>query len=312
MRKAELTADDQERSRVLPVRRAKPPRGSLSGRVVRTFFRSPKMMRSTEATARDTWQLIHDDALDDVSTEEELHALILQAARTCRAPHADVVRRIVGMKLSEGEAKAFIERLGPHLRAMTCALGRRVFVRVAALDLLTTRRTSKNVESPIVITPSLLEHALEEASADALTGLPQRAHFMNLLKHELRQRKRRQIVVAFLDLDRLKHVNDTFGHARGDEALKALARCGRSALRHGDVLARIGGDEFGLMLVDVGEEEAGAIIARLRERFEEATKALGTSFSAGIVVAEPGESPQSLLARSDAAMYREKRARAKA
>jgi diguanylate cyclase (GGDEF)-like protein len=313
-RKAELTEAGRDRA---SVRRAKAPsRGFRGGRQSRMFTRSPlpmqrepKSLHSEATKKKDAWQLIHDDWLARIASEEELDALVKNLARTSRTPNADVVRGLVGMSLSESEAKSFVDRLGPHLQTMTRALGRRVHARVAALDLLTTRPPKKS-ESPIVVTPSLLERALEEASSDAVTGLPQRAHFMNLLRHELRQRRRRAVTVAFLDVDRLKHVNDTHGHARGDEVLKALARCGRTALREGDVFARIGGDEFALMLVDVSDAEARTIIARLRERFEDVTRTVGTSFSAGIVVAQEGESAAALLGRSDAAMYREKRARA--
>jgi diguanylate cyclase (GGDEF)-like protein len=89
-----------------------------------------------------------------------------------------------------------------------------------------------------------------------------------------------------------------------------MAEAARTVLRRGDVLARLGGDEFGLMLVDVSPDEAAAALARLRTRFEELTSDVGTSFSAGIAVASPGATADDLIARADAAMYEEKRARA--
>jgi diguanylate cyclase (GGDEF)-like protein len=104
-------------------------------------------------------------------------------------------------------------------------------------------------------------------------------------------------------------VNDTHGHARGDDVLRALARAGRVALRHGDLLARVGGDEFAILLLDVTPEEAEAAVRRLRDRFEARTATLGVSFSAGIAISLPGESAEDLLARADAEMYRDKRER---
>src|SRR5690606_10052373 len=109
--------------------------------------------------------------------------------------------------------------------------------------------------------------------------------------------------------DGFKRVNDTHGHARGDEVLRALAVSARVVLRHGDVFARIGGDEFAVMLFDAAPEEAEVVVRRLREHFEASTAPLGTSFSTGIVAAHPGEVAEDLLMRADAAMYRDKRRR---
>ena len=96
------------------------------------------------------------------------------------------------------------------------------------------------------------------------------------------------------------------------EFLRRLARVGSHTIRHADVLARIGGDEFALLLVeadgDIGRI-AASVVDRLRKRFETRTASYGTSFSAGIAIAEPGESAEDVLARADAAMYREKHAR---
>ena len=258
----------------------------------------------TEADA--AWQLLRDDPFVRIRTDEELEKLVAEAAERSATPFSDVLRRMLGMeRLGEEEARAMFRRVVEHRRRMARALGRPVHVRVAALDLLTTQRD----ESPLVVTPSMLERALEEASADAVTGLPQRAHFLSLLRHELRQRRRRNVAVVFLDLDGFKRVNDTRGHAQGDEVLRTVARVGRGVLRAGDVLARIGGDEFAVLLVDVSPAEAHAVVDRFRVQFEARTAALGTSFSAGIVVAQPGDTADELLSRADAAMYRQKRTR---
>jgi len=259
------------------------------------------------------WKLIHDDPFDRARTDEELAAIVATYAARSAQPYGDVLRALVGLEdMEEGEARAFFERVLEHRRRLAKTLGRAVHVRVAALDMLTTRppKTATRHDShPLVVTSSLLEKALEEATLDTLTGLPQRGQFMNLLRHELRQRKRRSLTVAFLDLDGFKRVNDEHGHARGDEVLQALARSARVVLRQGDVLARLGGDEFAVLLLDASPEEADAAIGRLREHFEEMTATYGTSFSAGIATATPGEPAEALLMRADDAMYRQKRAR---
>jgi diguanylate cyclase (GGDEF)-like protein len=260
-----------------------------------------------------TFDLLRDDLFDRIRSEADLDALVQRVASSSATPYADLVRRMVGMEgLDENDARAFFRRIVDHWRRLARTLGRAVHIRVAALDLLTHRATRTGIRRdsrPILVTPSMLERALDEANTDALTGLPQRGQFMNLLRHELRQRKPRSVAVVYVDLDGFKNVNDTFGHAKGDDVLKLLARVGRATLRHGDVLARIGGDEFGLMLVDLSLEEATLAVGRLRERFEVRAQTLGVSFSAGVVLVEAGDSPEGVLARADAAMYRDKRSR---
>lgn len=259
---------------------------------------------------REGW---HEDWFDRAHSDEELEALVAEVASTTRTPHVEILRRMVGIdELDEAEAKLLFRRVVEHRRRLSKALGRAVHVRVAALDWLTTRKrhAGERETHPIVVTPSLIERALEKASADPVTGLPQRAHFVNLVKHELRQRRRRNVAVAFVDLDGFKRVNDTFGHARGDDVLRMLASVARVTLRTGDVIARMGGDEFALLLLDVNPHEADAIVRRLRARFEARTERYGTSFSAGIALVEAGDTPESILVRADAKMYRNKRSRA--
>jgi diguanylate cyclase (GGDEF)-like protein len=264
----------------------------------------------------EAWQLIHDDPFDRATTDEDIERVVTSIAARSATPYTEVLRRLVGLEhMTEVEAKTFVRRVLDHRRAIADTLGRPVHIRVAALDLLTTapaKSTTRHDSHPIIVTPSLLEKAFEVATADGVTGLPQRAHFMNLLRHELRQRKRRSVCVAFVDLDGFKRVNDRYGHARGDEVLRTLAASARGSLREGDVLARIGGDEFAVLLLDASPAEADAALRRLRDRFEALTAPLGTSFSAGIAVAGVGEPAERVVMRADQAMYRQKRSRAAA
>lgn len=271
---------------------------------------SPPNGRHPESDA--AWQLIRDDVFDAICDGAELERFLAERGVASAEPHADLMRLLLGMSLREGEARALYLRVLEHHREMTRVLGRPVHIRVAALDLLTSRpasRKSPRESRPIMVAPALLERALEEAGADAVTGLPRGGHFMNLLQHELRQRRRR-VTVVFIDLDGFKLVNDVHGHARGDEVLRIVAAAGRSVLRRGDVLARIGGDEFGLMLVDASLEESQAAVVRLRSRFEELTAPLATSFSAGIAIADDASTADQLIACADRAMYEDKRVRA--
>ena len=319
-RKAEVASIGTRRppaSAARPSRLARPPlvrsRRPFGARLLRDGD-APASTRGDADTR--AWQLIHDDPFDRATTEDEIARVVRSFAARGSTPYTEVLRRLVGVDyMDELEAQAFFVRVGEHRRAMAQALGRSIHIRVAALDLLTTRSASpsqgtRRDSHPIIVTPSLLEKAFEVASADAITGLPQRAHFTNLLRHELRQRKRRSVCVAFIDLDGFKRVNDLHGHSRGDEVLRALARSARGSLREGDVLARIGGDEFAILLLDASPAEAEAVLTRLRDRFEALTAPLGTSFSAGIAVAGTSEPAERVIMRADQAMYRQKRARA--
>jgi diguanylate cyclase (GGDEF)-like protein len=294
------------------------PRGSrLSNRP------SPSPALRTPSNApngREAWQLIHDDPFDRTTSDEEIESAVAVIAARSVAPYTEVLRRLVGAEdMTESDARSFFQDVLARRREIAAALGRPVHIRVAALDLLTaqtnepappTNSRARRDSHPIIVTPSLLEKAFEVATADGLTGLPQRVHFMNLLRHEQRQRKRRSVCVAYIDLDGFKRVNDEHGHARGDEVLRTLALSARSSLREGDVLARIGGDEFAVLLLGASPDEAELVVQRLRTTFEQASAPLGTSFSAGIVFAHPGERAESVVMRADQEMYVQKRRRA--
>ncbi|MBS3941253.1 MAG: diguanylate cyclase [Actinobacteria bacterium] len=158
--------------------------------------------------------------------------------------------------------------------------------------------------------------ALEaRATQDALTGLPNRAALFDQLDLLLGQRQRTGIAVAFIDLDDFKPINDRFGHRRGDEVLAHVAEQLRATIRQGDLVARIGGDEF----VVIGEADSADTAARLGERIDAALRGevvLGEatvtlSASVGMAFVGPDERPDAddLLSRADAAMYEVKRDR---
>jgi diguanylate cyclase (GGDEF)-like protein/PAS domain S-box-containing protein len=156
-----------------------------------------------------------------------------------------------------------------------------------------------------------------QATHDRLTGLPNRYLLQDRIDQAIRQAAREKTLVGmlFIDLDRLKQVNDTLGHQAGDELIRIIARRLRSCLRTGDTVARIGGDEFVLLLPSLLAEEA---MVHARRRVLEATSApcqidgeeVATSCSVGAsLYPNDGVDAETLLRRADEAMYVEKQAR---
>ena len=107
-------------------------------------------------------------------------------------------------------------------------------------------------------------------TTDYLTGATNRAHFGEIGDREVSRHHRygSSLSVVMLDIDHFKRVNDTFGHAIGDETLRALAKSCRAELRGTDVLARLGGEEFALLLPGTTLEEAADLAERLRRCVE--------------------------------------------
>lgn len=156
----------------------------------------------------------------------------------------------------------------------------------------------------------------EMAYHDALTGLPNRRLFFDRLTMAISHAERNQerLAIMMLDLDRFKDVNDTFGHITGDVLLKAVAERLISILRKGDTIARMGGDEFLLILPEVDKTEDSDIIARkIIEIFQEAyvldERQISITTSIGIsIYPDNGTDVDTLLRNADIAMYDAKKA----
>jgi diguanylate cyclase (GGDEF)-like protein len=147
----------------------------------------------------------------------------------------------------------------------------------------------------------LLSQLTDMASTDSLTGLPNRRAWETNLNRMLLERE--SFVLAMLDLDHFKDFNDSRGHPAGDRLLKETAIAWREELRSGDFLARIGGEEFALLLPHCATEDALTVVDRLRSRVR-----YEQTCSAGIVVQEAGESGEDLMRRVDEALYAAKTA----
>lgn len=152
-----------------------------------------------------------------------------------------------------------------------------------------------------------------QATHDPLTGLPNRA----LLEDRLLQAGARHVrntgdlAVLYIDLDGFKDVNDSLGHHAGDEALRIVAHRLISIVRPSDTVARVGGDEFVIVLEGLGERRAEDLAAEIVRQLAQPIALQGTTHhlgaSVGLAVARPGEAPLEIIGRADAAMYQQKR-----
>jgi diguanylate cyclase (GGDEF)-like protein/PAS domain S-box-containing protein len=152
-----------------------------------------------------------------------------------------------------------------------------------------------------------------KAYHDALTHLPNRALFLDRLSIALAQAKRTEgcMAVLFLDLDNMKGINDTFGHATGDRVLQAIGQRVTECVRAGDTVARVGGDEFMILLSVTATEDAQAVAQAILARISQPLLIdndelyLTTSIGLALYPAD-GDDAETLMRRADASMYRVK------
>ena len=153
------------------------------------------------------------------------------------------------------------------------------------------------------------EEVYKIAALDSLTGLYNRQSGEQRLAEEISrsQRHSRPLTILMLDLNGLKHINDTFGHAAGDAALKHFAERLQSAIRGSDVAIRLGGDEFLVLLPECKVSELQLVLGRLDGILADFDgKEIPIGFAAGWADYFPGESAKSMMVRADQALYADK------
>jgi two-component system, cell cycle response regulator len=160
----------------------------------------------------------------------------------------------------------------------------------------------------------MLEQVRQLAVADELTGLVNRRGFMLLAEHQrsLADRKGTALSLVFIDIDRFKSINDTFGHEEGDRALKELAHLLQRTFRRSDVVARIGGDEFIIMMPDINPEGMQIVLDRVRNNLAAFNHENGfpwrLSISLGVALYDSAYpvTLEALMASADQSMYQAK------
>jgi len=158
-----------------------------------------------------------------------------------------------------------------------------------------------------------LHSRLKESEYDELTGIFTRRRILEVLEHEKIRcdRGAGPLCIGMLDIDRFKHVNDSFGHAAGDEVLRRSVDVAQKELRAIDFMGRFGGEEFLLVLTQTGLDGARECVERVRNQtartgFNLSGSDRNMTVSIGVAQYRPGESIRETLERADAALYRAK------
>jgi diguanylate cyclase (GGDEF)-like protein len=169
----------------------------------------------------------------------------------------------------------------------------------------------------LVIRKKQEEKLVTISLTDELTGIYNRRGFFNLAEYQLiiAKRKKKKALIMYLDVDKFKEINDTFGHGEGDNVLIDIANILKESYRESDIIARIGGDEFIVLLIEAAEESRNKIIERLHTNLDihnaNNSTIYNLSVSVGMTYYDPAHpcSISDLLKRVDKLMYQQKKQR---
>ena len=213
-----------------------------------------------------------------------------------------------------------LDLLKVHEKPRSTLQLRRVDHNVVEVEFFASDIRFNDVDSVMNVAHDITERLLHEkaikhqATHDQLTGLPNRSLFLDRLAQAIRRAERRKemLAVVFVDLDKFKQINDTLGHAVGDELLRTVAGTLRHCVRDFDTVARLGGDEFVLLLDSpLGDTTPGMIAERIGERLAHPVLLAGQEHiitgSMGLsLYPNDGSQAEVLLRQADIAMYRAK------
>ncbi|WP_158609646.1 tetratricopeptide repeat-containing diguanylate cyclase [Cellulomonas triticagri] len=227
---------------------------------------------------------------------------------------ADVLRELVLVHEDAGDLRAALDTHRQYHEAIMLqrdqAAERRGIVVNAQLDVERVRQARDQARKRAAELAALNETLQHDAAHDPLTGLLNRRGLDAILAARLGREEDLAYVVA--DIDHFKSVNDVHSHPVGDEVLRRVGQIMTAAVRVGDVAARVGGEEFTLVLLDSAREQAAAVCERIRATiagypWHELSPGLSVTMSFGGAMAAPGEAGHTLAARADVALYRAKR-----
>lgn len=241
---------------------------------------------------------------DELSTVNE----VLKEELKDQAPTVKVEEALTKSEDVEVKVKECVDELAAVTVALSVESDERALLGREVRSLSNALQASKSQEKQTRL----------DAMHDPLTGLPNLTLFNDRLKQGLAQARRHgwQLAVVFLDLDQFKHINDTHGHDVGDGVLELVAQRLKAGLRAGDTVCRRSGDEFLLLMLEVGNAQAVLrLMTVLGAALAVPADVRGVSVSVAVSMGaalfpEDGQEAQVLLERADAAMYAAKRKRA--
>ncbi len=281
---------------------------ALPGAAVHQLSDKQRMSRYVR-TKFETLDIQPDRLLQDmvrVSGSPHLHAAALS-----ELPHHGITVHIVApiehlKAIREQTTVLFMLLAASGILFIALALG-------AYAYLARVRQNRVSMEAANASLQALNQHLDHLSKIDALTGCANRRHFQARLEAEILRADRygHPCSVLSADIDFFKRVNDQYGHAAGDEALRHFSNIVRQKLRSEDELGRLGGEEFAVMLPETGLSSALAAAERIRRALESnpavsAGNRLPITASFGVACSTDGESSGALLGRADAALYRAK------
>lgn len=236
-----------------------------------------------------------------------------------RWEHIEGIFRSQGLLAGDSDLDEFIYRVGEDRVLLGMLWSYRWYILlslvsvVGAALLLHTLRLRTEVTTRTRQLSDAKGQAEVEARTDYLTGLPNRRHFLECLTRDIAQSERHNLPLALImiDIDYFKEVNDQYGHAAGDEVLRRISEQLQVHIREGDVVARMGGEEFAVACLNTEQQEALALAHRLCRGVEAQTveydgDAIRVTVSIGLAAHEPGEGVNGLLRKSDLALYEAK------
>ncbi|XUW91458.1 sensor domain-containing diguanylate cyclase [Burkholderia sp. M6-3] len=285
--------------------------------------------RQTEAWLAGIYTSVNDFAFFTLDSRGRIESWNSSVERLTGFVEPDVIGRTLARFYARGEAAshhspehiALTRDEGWHVEEFWCETktGRRYWGQLLVAVL---REVEGDISGYSVVLRDVTERKVNSdnlkrlLTTDHLTGATSRAHFFEIAESEVARAKRqgRTLSVVMLDADHFKRINDTAGHQAGDEVLKRIAAEAKAVLRVSDVVARLGGEEFVLMLPSTTTHEAMEVAERLRRAVERASIETGVgqlraTISLGVAsLGDAAPTLQELLAAADKALYNAKRA----
>ncbi len=294
---------------------------------------SPALARLADAIRASAWELalatVEEGLLDDqipslarlgrLGQLGDLPAFVAELAGELAEQQPDQLRHSGPLAARAREHVRQREALGfaPREIVSELLLLRRILARFVADERMHATLDRLVTDCVVAYFERATSELAHQARHDQLTGLLHHQAFVRELEVELERarRYRHGVALVFLDLDRFKELNDTFGHPAGDRALTAFARLLRDSLRGSDLAGRMGGDEFAACLVEADEEAGSRLLERLRDQVDELVAGdelpADFGFSAGLAhfPDEAGDA-DALFRAADQRLYESKRASA--